>query len=138
VSKFVEEIVHESSLIAVILRAEYRHDGIEFFTPNSFSQQLAYMNRPTGYRIAPHVHNEVLREVLFTQEVLFVRKGRARVDFYDSSGKFLESRVLEKGDVILLASGGHGLEMLEDTELVEVKQGPYSGSQDKKHFSMND
>jgi hypothetical protein len=137
VSEFVEEIVYEGAIIAVILRAEYHQEGIEFFTPGSFSQQLAYMNRPVGYRIAPHIHNEVPREVLLTQEVLLVRKGRARVDFYDYEGQFLESRILEKGDVILLASGGHGLEMLEDTELVEVKQGPYSGNQDKKHLPVH-
>ena len=130
--KTIERVFRDGSLMAIILRSKYRTNGIEFFTPESFSQQLAYMNRPAGYRITAHIHNEVPREVLYTQEVLFVRKGKVKVDFYGIGGAYLESRVLETGDVILLAAGGHGFEMLEDTEMIEVKQGPYSGDRDKK------
>ena len=92
------------------------------------------MNRPAGYRIPPHVHNPVPREVVFTKEVLIVKSGRARVDFYDENRNYLESRYLNAGDVILLASGGQGFEMLEATEMIEVKQGPYAGDEDKTRF----
>ncbi|WP_254960198.1 MULTISPECIES: hypothetical protein [unclassified Cyanobium] len=92
------------------------------------------MNRPEGYVIPPHVHNPVPREVQYTKEVLFIKSGRVRVDFYDDDQTYLESRVLETGDVILLAYGGHGFEMLEPTEMIEVKQGPYAGDQDKTRF----
>jgi mannose-6-phosphate isomerase-like protein (cupin superfamily) len=134
VERCIEHIRHQGIFVAVIIRAGYRKEGIEFFTPGSFSQQLAYMNRPVGYKISPHVHNEVRREVFHTQEVLFVRTGKVKVDFYSVEQDYLESRVLEPGDVILLASGGHGFEMLENTELIEVKQGPYSGDHDKVRF----
>lgn len=130
----MEEITHEGTLLAVILRASYRAEGIRFFTPDSFSQQLGYMNRPRGYVIPPHVHNPVVRSVEYTKEVLFVRSGRVRVDFYDDRQKYLESRILGGGDVILLAFGGHGFEMLEPTEMIEVKQGPYAGDADKTRF----
>ena len=92
------------------------------------------MNHPAGKLIAPHVHNPVPREVQFTQEVLFIRKGRLRVDFYDTDHHYLESRVLGGGDVILLIQGGHGFEVLEEVEMIEVKQGPYVGEQDKTRF----
>jgi mannose-6-phosphate isomerase-like protein (cupin superfamily) len=92
------------------------------------------MNRPQGYTIPPHVHNPVAREVQYTKEVLFIKSGRVRVDFYDDDQTYLESRILEAGDVILLAYGGHGFEMLEPTEMIEVKQGPYAGEQDKTRF----
>jgi mannose-6-phosphate isomerase-like protein (cupin superfamily) len=95
---------------------------------------LAYMNHPAGKVILPHVHNPVLREVAYTQEVLFIRRGRLRVDFYDDSQIYLDSRILKAGDVILLVSGGHGFEALEDLEMIEVKQGPYVGEQDKTRF----
>jgi mannose-6-phosphate isomerase-like protein (cupin superfamily) len=134
VERCIEHIRHRGIVVAVIIRAGYRKEGIEFFTPGSFSQQLAYMNRPVGYKISPHVHNEVRRDVFHTQEVLFVRTGKVKVDFYSVEHDYLESRVLEPGDVILLASGGHGFEMLENTELIEVKQGPYLGDQDKVRF----
>ena len=92
------------------------------------------MNRPAGYVITPHVHNPVPREVHYTQEVLFIKSGRVRVDFYSDAQDYLESTVLEAGDVILLAYGGHGFEMLEATEIIEVKQGPYAGDKDKTQF----
>lgn len=80
------------------------------------------MKRPANYVIAPHVHNVLVREVQYTQEVLFIKSGRVRVDFYDDDKNYLESRILNQGDVILLAHGGHGFEMLEESEIIEVKQ----------------
>ncbi len=122
----------------MIIRRSFRKDGIEFFTPGTYSQQIGYMNRPTGYVIAPHVHNPVPREMHYTKEVLFIRSGRLRVDFYSEAQEYLESTVLEAGDVILLARGGHGFEMLEPTEIIEVKQGPYAGDADKTRFTPRD
>lgn len=130
----IEHVEHGTQTIAVIVRHNYRKDGIEFFTPGSFSQQIGYMNRPQGYVIAPHVHTPVPREVQYTNEVLFIKSGRLRVDFYTSEQAYLESTVLEAGDVILLAQGGHGFEMLAPTEIIEVKQGPYAGELDKRRF----
>jgi mannose-6-phosphate isomerase-like protein (cupin superfamily) len=130
----IDRIVHEGRELALIVRREFRCDGIEFFTPGTYSQQIGYMNRPEGYVIAPHVHNPVAREVQYTKEVLLVRSGRVRVDFYSDAQEYLESTVLEAGDVILLSYGGHGFEMLEPTEMIEVKQGPYAGDEDKTRF----
>jgi mannose-6-phosphate isomerase-like protein (cupin superfamily) len=130
----VERIVHDDVELALIVRRSFRRDGIEFFTPGSYSQQIGYMNRPAGYVIPPHVHNPVTREVQYTKEVLFIRSGKLRVDFYSEAQVYLESTVLEAGDVILLAYGGHGFEMIEPTEIIEVKQGPYAGDGDKTRF----
>lgn len=130
----IKHITHEGRTLAVLLHTEYRAEGIQFFTPGDFSQQLGYMNRPQGYVIPPHVHNPVVREVQYTKEVLFIKSGKVRVDFYDDEQQYLESRVLHQGDVLLLAFGGHGFEMLEPTEIIEVKQGPYAGEADKTRF----
>ena len=134
----IDRILHHDQELAVIIRASFHKDGIEFFTPGSYSQQIGYMNRPAGYVIPPHVHNPVAREVQFTKEVLFVKSGRVRVDFYSDEQEYLESTVLEKGDVILLSVGGHGFTMLEPTEMIEVKQGPYAGDHDKTRFNPVD
>jgi mannose-6-phosphate isomerase-like protein (cupin superfamily) len=130
----IERIVSNDQELALIIKRAYFNEGIKFFTPDTYSQQIGYMNRPTGYVIPPHVHNPVSREVLFTKEVLFIRSGRVRVDFYDEEKNYIESHILEAGDVILLAYGGHGFEMLEDCEIIEVKQGPYAGDRDKTRF----
>lgn len=130
----MEEILHKGKLLALILRASFHAEGIRFFTPDDFSQQLGYMNRPRGYVIPPHVHNAVARSVHYTKEVLFIKSGRVRVDFYDDEQNYLESRIVAAGDVLLLAFGGHGFEMLEASEMIEVKQGPYAGEADKTRF----
>jgi mannose-6-phosphate isomerase-like protein (cupin superfamily) len=130
----IDHISHLGQELALIVRAGFHKDGIEFFTPGTYSQQIGYMNRPTGYVIPPHVHNPVAREVYYTNEVLFIRSGRLRVDFYSDGREYLESTVLTAGDLILLAGGGHGFEMLEPTEIIEVKQGPYAGDGDKTRF----
>lgn len=130
----IENIVHNEIQLAIILRAQHRDEGIKFFTPSDFSQQLAYMNRPAGYSIAPHIHNPVPREVLYTKEVLYIKSGLLRVDFYDNARAYIQSKLLYSGDVILLAYGGHGFHMIQDTEIIEVKQGPYAGEDDKERF----
>ena len=130
----IERITDGRQELALVVRRSFRKDGIEFFTPDSYSQQLGYMNRPAGYVIDPHVHNPVSREVHYTNEVLFIKSGRVRVDFYTEQQDYIESVELVEGDVILLSRGGHGFEMLEPTEMIEVKQGPYAGDQDKTRF----
>lgn len=130
----VEQIKAGEQVVAIIIYQDYSEDGIHFFTPDNYSQQLAYMQRPEGHVIEPHVHKAVKREVTFTQEVLFIKSGKVRVDFYNDDKEYFESRVLKSGDVILLAAGGHGFEMIEKSEMIEVKQGPYAGDQDKVRF----
>jgi len=130
----VERIYFGKTLLGVILRAEFKKDGIEFLTPDDFSQQLAYMNRPAGYKIAPHTHNQVHRELVSTLETLFIRKGKVRVDFYSADQHFVASREVKTGDTLLLVAGGHGFSILEDSEIIEVKQGPYAGDKDKIRF----
>ena len=129
-----ETIEVGGQLFAIIVSHGFNKSGIHFFTPNDLSQQLAYMRHPAGKVIDPHIHNPVHRNVQYTQEVLFIKRGRLRVDFYDNDQRYLESRILQAGDVILLATGGHGFEVLEEIEMIEVKQGPYAGDDDKTRF----
>jgi len=130
----IEHISHDGNMLAIIVRSGFSKPGISFFTPNELSQQLAYMQHPAGKKIQPHVHNPVPRQVHYTQEVLFIRRGILRVDFYDNAQNYLDSRTLQAGDTILLATGGHGFEIIEEVEMIEVKQGPYAGDSDKTRF----
>lgn len=131
----IENVEANGLHLAIILRTQYESDGITFFTPDTYSQQLGYMRRPAGYVIPPHVHIPVKREVHFTKEFLYIKSGVVRVDFYDESETYLRSSILRQGDVILLVFGGHGFEILEEAEIIEVKQGPYAGDQDKRRFT---
>ena len=131
----IENITHGLEPIALIIRAEFDEPGINFFTPASFSQQVAAMQHPQGHAIAAHFHNLLIRQVLYTQEVLIIKKGQVKVNLYSSREDFIGFRILRTGDVILLCGGGHSLEMLEETSMIEIKQGPYAGEADKTRFS---
>lgn len=130
----IEHIRNGDQLLALVVPHDFDEPGITFFTPDDLSQQLAYMRHPAGKQIAAHGHNPVPREVQYTHEVLVIKRGKLRVDFYDDDAVYLRSRILRAGDVILLVGGGHGFEILEETEMFEVKQGPYAGGEDKTVF----
>lgn len=130
----IKTITHNDKVLAIIIKNNYSKDGVEFFTPNDFSQQLAFMSHKKGKIIDAHTHNIIPREVSYTKEVLVIRKGKLRVDFYEDNQTYIESQQIEEGDVILLAYGGHGFEVIEDCEMIEIKQGPFLGERDKVRF----
>jgi len=130
----IEIVKHDNDILAIIIRSNFTTDGIKFFTPDDFSQQLAYMHHKKGRKIKPHSHRPLTREICFTQEVLFIKSGKLKVDLYLSNHTYHSTHILDAGDTVVLAGGGHGFEVLEDIDLIEVKQGPYAGDMDKTHF----
>jgi mannose-6-phosphate isomerase-like protein (cupin superfamily) len=130
----IKQITYHGESIAIIISSWFHQPGVNFITPHEFSQQLAYISRSAGETIQPHTHNTITRTVHRTQEILFIRKGKLRVDFYNNQQEYLESSIVESGDVVLLVDGGHGFEIIEDIEMIEVKQGPYVGDQERTRF----
>lgn len=133
-NNMIETIQDGDALLALIIYKQNLGQGVHFFTPPDLCQQLACMNHPAGTVIGAHKHNSVPRSVQYTQEVLIIKKGQLRVDFYDDEMKYLQSKILSAGDMILLVSGGHGFNVIEDLEMIEVKQGPHLGEGDKTRF----
>jgi len=130
----VIKIVFNGVELGSIVRSTYHSSGIGFFSDENDGLQLGYMNRPDHYIIAPHTHNKIKREVYFTEEILFIRSGMVRVDFYDENQQYIESHIARGGDIVILKGGGHGFKILERADIFEVKQGPYLGLQDKVRF----
>ena len=130
----VETIAHLGKTLCIIIRARPVPNATTFYTPNDFNLQVGKIVYPAGGEIPRHTHRAVNRTVHNTSEVLVVQKGRLMVDLYADDRAFLYSRELEAGDVIVLMSGGHGFRLIEDTILLEVKQGPYGGQQEKDRF----
>lgn len=124
----VEHISQREKLLAIIVRADFAAPGVSFFTPAEFPLQLASMCHPAGRVVGAHLHNPVVREIREVQEVIFLKRGTLRVDFYDEGQVYQASRVLQAGDVVFLAGGGHGFEALEGVEMLDIKQGPTWGS----------
>ena len=135
-SENLEIITNNDAIWAIIIRATFHKEGIEFFTPDSFSQQIGYMSHKAGHNIQPHHHKSAMREITDTQEVLLIKYGKLRVDFYEANNEVFKSIFLYKGDLILLAKGGHGFHVEEDTAMIEIKQGPYLGINDKNKFEI--
>lgn len=127
----IERIHVDDSVVAIIIRGSFDEPGIHFVTPDEYSQQLAHMRHRSGHVIAAHRHRLHDRQIQLTNEVLVLKKGVLRMDLYDDSDSIAESRILRAGDVVLLVAGGHGFEVLEDVTMIEVKQGPYMGDEDK-------
>lgn len=131
----IDTIAADGQTIAIILYRDYRVDGIKFVSPLDFPLQLGHMTRPRGYEVVPHTHNPVQRHTVGTQEVLFIKEGRVRIDLYAMDHRYLESRELGPGDLVLLAGAGHGIEVLEEATIVEVKNGPFIEGADKGRFA---
>lgn len=131
----IEHIRDEDRPLAIIVRAEYEPESIEFLTTNDQSLQLGVMRRPRGHVIAPHIHKPVPRTVQYTYEALFIARGRVEVTFFNERREVVVKRELRQGDCVMLMTGGHGFRVLEDCKMIEVKQGPYAGTDfDKFRF----
>ena len=128
------KIYLENRLLGIIIKSEYKSDGINFLTDHSSPFQIACMHHKPRHEIKPHLHNLIERKICKTQEVLFIKKGKIRVDFFRDDQTIFKNYTLTDGDIIFLASGSHGFEIIEETEMIEVKQGPYVGEKDKTRF----
>jgi hypothetical protein len=129
-----ETITHEGQVICLIVRGQPAPKATEFYTPNEFSLQLGHIAYAKGHTIARHFHPRIVRTLDRLSEVLVIQEGRAEIDLYAEDNSLVTTRELGPGDIAVLVSGGHGFRMLEDTVMVEIKQGPYSGKPEKELF----
>ncbi len=125
------EIKDDGKILARHIPAEdVWGEGLNFFSANDDFIQVGSWGYPSGKILAAHTHNIVDRKVPWTQEVLYVRSGSLLASIYDlSREKVAEIKVLA-GDIIVLLNGGHGYSILEDnTQVLEIKNGPYAGAE---------
>lgn len=130
----VETIDWHGETLAFVLRAGDEPDATAWITPPDLELQLGQVVGRAGDEVARHAHRPVERRLTHTAEVVVIQKGRCLVDLYAPDRELVATRELAAGDVVLLVAGGHGFRMLEDTRLLDVKQGPYAGDDDKDFF----
>lgn len=128
----IEKIEWAGKIFALIIRSNYELEGADFITPTSNSLQIGILKHKQGMNIKPHIHNNFPRTINETQEVLHIVRGKVEAEFYDNAARKIGSTILDSGDTILLLSGGHGFKFLEDTKMIEVKQGPYANTEKDK------
>jgi hypothetical protein len=131
----IKNITYKKKTLALIIKNKYlKKKGINFFTNNNLSQQVAYLNHKKGHIIQPHLHKRRLKKIYDTSEVLIILDGSLKVDFYNNKRKYLFSKILSKNDIIILLTYGHGFKILKNCKFIEVKQGPYDSKKDKFKF----
>lgn len=130
----IERIEFNHENLAVIVRPRFHQDGLQFVTPEDAIIQMGYMSYAKGKKIEAHMHKPFRRETFGTQEVIFVKKGKVQVEFFSNQREHVSSKILEANDWLVLLSGGHSFEILEDAQMIEVKNGPYAGEEDKIRF----
>jgi quercetin dioxygenase-like cupin family protein len=130
----VEHILSDKKPLAYIIRAEMCLDKTTFVTPPEFKQQVGFVVYPAGGEIQRHDHRPLERHLVGTSEVLVVQRGRCEIDIYNDNRELVATRELRPGDIMLMVGGGHGFRMLEDTVFLEIKQGPYTGIDEKERF----
>ncbi len=133
----IELIEHAQKAYALIVRSQATSDEkYNFLTDSRSPLQLGMNFYRSGETIKAHYHLPRHIETEQVQEFLLIGHGRARLTLYDAADQSpFTTLQLEAGDMVLLLSGGHGLEIEEDTKIVEIKQGPYDGkSKDKVVF----
>jgi hypothetical protein len=128
----IERIEYHGKLFALVVRANYEPEGINFITSPDNPLQLAILMHKQDSQIKPHIHRNFPKTINEVQEVLHIEYGKIEAKFYESKGKKIGSTILNSGDTILLLSGGHGFDIIEDSKIIEVKQGPYQGVEEDK------
>jgi uncharacterized protein with PhoU and TrkA domain len=130
----VERIVHNEQVLCILISASLLPDQTTFITPPEYKQQVGFVVYPAGGEIARHTHRALERHLTGTSEVLVVKEGHCYIDIYNDAHELVATRELRTGDVMLMVGGGHGFRMLEDTVFLEIKQGPYTGLDEKERF----
>ena len=123
----------DEKLLALLIKASHHEEGIHFYTRDADYQQVAYMQHPENHVIESHYHNKLPRIIDYTCETIILRKGVLSVTLYEAK-KELYSFDISAGDVLTLFSGGHGFISKTEVEMIEIKQGPFMGKDDKTHF----
>ena len=130
----IEQIAADGKVLAFIIRCGINPDKTTFVTPSDLKQQVGFIVYPAGGKIQRHMHRPLERHIVGTSEVIIVRRGCCEIDIYDDERNLAATRKLSPGDIMLMVGGGHGYRMLDDTVLLEIKQGPYTGVDEKENF----
>jgi len=131
----IKQIRYKKKLLAIIINEKkFFKPGVNFITPNFLPLQLGFIKHKANTFIKPHTHNTYLRKIKKTTEVLLIKNGSLRVDFYNKDNRYLFSKVISKNHILILVDGSHGFKIIKDCSIIEIKQGPFNSALDKKRF----
>jgi len=126
----IKKLQYKNFLFGYIIRYR-KKNGVNFLTPPNLTHQIGSIRHKKNHKILPHLHLPNKRKIDYTSEVLVIQKGKLRIDLYSNKKKYLFSKILMKDDILILIKGAHGFKILEPTDILEIKQGPYKHKKDK-------
>ena len=124
----------DNELLAVLIQKNSSKIDKDFHTEPSSEFQIATFNLKKDNNIQRHYHEKQERKVFSTSEVIILQSGKMKITIYDSDQNKVEDFLVAPGDMVALVDGGHEIEILEDSNFIEVKQGPYFEQKDKTRF----
>ena len=122
------------NLLGLYVSNDSFKEGKKFLTSNESEFQVGVFKLDQGEEIISHTHQDQNRHILKTSEAITVISGKIKVNFFDLNQKYLRSIEVSSGESIILVGGGHGIEIIEDSKFIEIKQGPYKEDTDKVRF----
>lgn len=130
----IKNVIHNGQTYALFVTGKPQVDGAKFFTEQSDEFQIGILERGTGYEVKPHRHPARSDVVAGTSEFLYVQEGAAEVKVFDDEWNEIHKQIVSAGDFLVFFRGGHALTMLQETRLIEVKQGPFKGDKEGKEY----
>ena len=127
-----KRISKEGILYGLIVYGDTLESGLQFYTEDKSFLQVGSWKYEKGKILSPHAHRISERKSNLTQEFVYVKKGSIEIEVYDRNDEIIAREVLNGGDFIILFGGGHGYKILRDSEVIEVKNGPYPGIEKDK------
>ena len=119
----MEKFFYKNVLIGIRIKA-FRN-GSNPATDAKEPLQVLMSKHKKKHSVKAHIHSPHKRIIWRIQECLMMKKGKIKVDFYTPDKKYFKSIYLKQGEALILAAGGHGVTFLEDSEIIEVKSGPF-------------
>ena len=131
----IKNIKIDKSVVAKVFKfTKKKTPKIKFFTSKNLNLQVGIMGHSKSHKIIPHFHINKKKKINNMSEFLIIFKGQLKVNFYNKKKILKKSEILKARDMILLLKGGHGFEVLQELDMIEIKQGPYYGDKDKIRF----
>jgi hypothetical protein len=128
----IEKIIFKEEVYAEIIRSNVKVNQTTFYSDSSSSFQFGIVSHERGYEEMPHYHKIFDRKIVDCQQMLYVQFGKVEVIFYDMLKNKIASVIIEEGDSINILKGVHAIKMIEKSQCITVKQGPFTSSQEDK------
>lgn len=132
----IKEIKYNEEILARHIPSEAWASGLGFYSNDEEFIQVGSWQYDKGKELLKHIHNPIERTVIRTQEVLYIKKGSIKAQIFSLDEILIDEIIAKEGDTVILLNSGHGYTILENnTQVLEIKNGPYLGADiDRRRF----